>query len=575
MRVFDNMVLWKKLVVVSVLPLLIISMMIGGLSYNRAKQTAQEAGRYSVTDTVNRIDISLTLRVRQIGEAVQALQHSVVLTELADGSSTFPKLCQYLLTPFQEIQGVCMLQGEETVCSIGTMPILQDNDIQQMYGRAASNPNRTLWMWSPSQETEQQILVYGGKENGDGEQEGLLILNLNARILGKTAFLKQKITDHQIGFLVDGAGNVIFADSSMPADLLPSVMEQYKAGKRMFEVSLDQKDYFCYAQCNGLTGWITFVTIATEELFPGGDTLRNYMMVLVAALVLAAVLLLMYLSRKITKPLRELNEGMKQVYGGNFDVRLDNVRTDEVGELTDTFNYMVNEIQVLVNQVYREQLSQKSAEMEALQAQINPHFLYNSLDSINWMLIDRNEMDISNVVVALGKLMQYSMDTSVSMVPLREEYRNVRDYMVVQHNRLEDQLEYELNLEPGLEEVSVPKLILQPLVENAIKHGVLKSNRPCLVTVWTRQKRDHIRITVRDNGAGMDSETLEACRRGLQGTEKSQKSIGLPNVARRLQLHFGGKCTFSVESAPDQGTEISLLIPLWEKGEQTVEADHH
>lgn len=564
MRRFDNMVLWKKLVVVSVLPLLLISVLIGGMSYNRAGRAAREAGRYSVTDTVNRIDISLTLRVRQINETIQALRRSIGSAAEAD----YAAMCQALLNPFQEVRGLCALHGGRRIGITGQLPELAPDEVRRMYERAAQNPGRTLWM--QSSETPQQILVYSGSED-----EGLLVLVIDASALGKAAFLKQKITDRQIGVLVDGADRIIFADSSMPEGLLSGVMEQYHGGRRMFEVSLNRREYFCYAQYNGLTGWITLVTIDAEELFPGAAALRNYIVVLVTASVLAALVVLLYLSRKITRPLRELNEGMKQVYGGDFDVRLDNDRTDEVGELADTFNYMVNEIQILVNEVYREQLAQKNAEMEALQAQINPHFLYNSLDSINWMLIDRGELDISRVVVALGKLMQYSMDTSVSMVPLREEYRNVRDYMVVQHNRLEEQLEYALNLEPGLEEVCVPKLILQPLVENAIKHGVLKSNRPCLVTVWTRRRQDHIRITVRDNGAGMDPQTLRACRCGLQGTEKNQKTIGLPNVARRLHLHFGGACTVSVESQPGQGTEIALVIPYAQKGEWNVEADHH
>ena len=253
---------------------------------------------------------------------------------------------------------------------------------------------------------------------------------------------------------------------------------------------------------------------------------------------------------------------MKQVQSSDFQIHLDNKRTDEIGELTDSFNYMVDHIRTLVNRVYREQLAQKTAEMEALQAQINPHFLYNSLDSINWMLIDRDQMDISNVVVALGKLMQYSMNNRISLVPLLEEYRNAKDYLIIQRNRLEDQLDYELELEEGLEEFCVPKLILQPLIENAIKYGVLESKHRCKVHVNTYRVKDHICIDVIDNGAGMTEEQLKVCRQLLSGNSDGYKNIGIRNVARRLQLHFDEQCEFTVSSTVGQGTTISLQLPI-------------
>ena len=130
----------------------------------------------------------------------------------------------------------------------------------------------------------------------------------------------------------------------------------------------------------------------------------------------------------IVKPLDQLKDGMRRAQDHDFKLRLENDRTDEIGALTDSFNCMLDRINTLVNQVYQQELAQKNAEIEALQAQINPHFLYNTLDSVNWMLIARGEMDISAVVVALGKLMQYSMDTARAMVSLEEEYRNAVSY---------------------------------------------------------------------------------------------------------------------------------------------------
>ena len=191
------------------------------------------------------------------------------------------------------------------------------------------------------------------------------------------------------------------------------------------------------------------------------------------------------------------------------------------------------------------------------------------------MLIDRGELDISNVVVALGKLMQYSMDSRKSLVPLREEYRNAKDYLIIQRNRLEDQLDYELDLDEGLEEFCVPKLILQPLIENAIKHGVLESLHRCRVVVKTCRVGDRICITISDNGAGMTEEKLETYRQLLNGTSKEQENIGIRNVARRLQLHFEEQCEFTVTSTVGQGTTISLQLPIITNRGDSCENYHH
>lgn len=576
MRFFNNMVFWKKLMIVSVVPLLIISIVIGTLSYHRASLAAQESSKNNISDAVNRIDITLTLRTRQMDKAMQTIANTITLSQTDEqiDSDELLQLCENMAEPFQEVKSISVFRGESLLCCTEEDVEPDREMVSGMYAQVESFPQKTIWsgvskyvFLEHQQSSGSAILVYRGLRDDSGETVGMIVLELDANSTGSTILLKQKIIDDQISFLVDEKKALIYCDTVFPEGLVQKAMDQYRSGRRMFAFTLDGEDYFCCAQYNGMVGWITFTAISWDALFPGADSLRNYIIMLVAVCVLIASVLLLILSRLITKPLAKLSEGMKQVQSSNFEVRLENDRSDEIGELTDSFNFMVGQIRTLINRVYREQLAQKSAEMEALQAQINPHFLYNSLDSINWMLIERGEMEISSVVVALGKLMQYSMDTRKSLVPLREEYRNARDYLVVQHNRLEDQLDYQLELEPGLEEFHIPKLILQPLIENAIKHGVLESMHRCLVTVRTCRQGDQICITVSDSGAGMNEERLQAYRQLLSGKQEAQNNIGIRNVARRLQLHFNEQCEFHVESTPGDGTSVSLLLPVIEKGE--------
>lgn len=572
MRFLNHIVFWKKLVMISLIPLLIISIVIGVLSYNRASLAAQDSSKNNISDAINRIDITITLRTRQLDNTAAIIANSLQPYDAAAVERSAGELaafCNKMREPFQEITSLSVLLGDE--CVYSTLGALTPDSavVERLYELAAQHPEKAVWSEIKGRLFQEYrspegltILMARGLKNADGGITGLLVMEINANSFGSIILNKQKINENQINFLVDSGRNVVYCENTLPEGFVDEAMKQYQQGRRVFTFQFGGDTYFCCSQYNGMVGWITFICMEWDALFPGSDTLRSYIALLVGVCVVVASVLLMILSQMITRPLQTLNGAMKQVQNANFEIHLENDRSDEIGELTDSFNYMVDQIRTLVNRVYREQLAQKNAEMEALQAQINPHFLYNTLDSINWMLIDRGEMDISNVVVALGKLMQYSMDSRTSLVPLREEYRNAKDYLIIQRNRLEDQLDYELELEEGLEEFRVPKLILQPLIENAIKHGVLESMHRCKVVVKTCLTDNRICISVSDNGAGMTEEKLEACRRLLSGSAAESDSIGTRNVARRLQLHFDEQCRFYVTSKAGEGTTISLQLPI-------------
>lgn len=569
---FKNMVFWKKLVLVSVTPLLIISIMIGYLSYDRANTVVRESTKKSLADALNRIDISLSVRVRQLEKTTQVLASGISgaleTVQVGAEEERLVALCRGLVEPFGEVSAAAIVLGEGRVYASEEKLTTDPTMLPALCAAAAMQPEKTQWsgqtrsIFLERQKGALPMQVFRAICGADGEILGTLILEVDRRQVANAVLMDQEVIPRQRSFLVGRDRKIIYSDGMVTGELAKTAMEQYQSGRRRFNVSADGKDYFCCAQYNAMTGWVSFSAVEEEMLFSESGSLRRYVGILVLCCAAVAVLLQMALSRMITLPLLRLKEGMHQVQESNFEVQLENDRRDEIGELTDSFNYMVDQIRTLINRVYREQLAQKNAEIESLQAQINPHFLYNALDSVNWMLIERGEMEISSIVVAMGKLMQYSMNTDVSMVTLREEYDNARNYLMVQKNRLEDQLEYELELDAAYENFHVPKLILQPLVENSIKHGVVGSAHPCTVRVRTVCSDEHICITVSDNGTGMDEEKLARYRRLLDGTEEERRGIGIRNVARRLQLHFEGACEFSVESTVDTGTALCLRIPI-------------
>ena len=579
MHFFKNLSFWKKLLIMGAVPIALLGVVIGVLSYQKADSVVRQSEKRVLSDTINRIDVSLNSKVRQINSLMQTVVGSeevAALTRLSEssgpelvGTAELSMLCQNLFGPFSEISDVNILIGDQAVYSSrAESAAISPATLEQLYARASEFPSKAIWsdlttgLYAPESETTNGLLIYAGLPNSVGETIGLVVVEINPRTFGSAILTKQKILGYQTTFITDRQGAIIYGDNAVRDDWRSLIRARYKAGERKSVIELGDSMYYVCSQYNGLTGWVTFTMIPDNKLFPEAGLLKQYTVMLVTISIVLASIFLLILALAITKPLARLKNGMKQVQDKNFDLQLENDRRDEIGELTDTFNYMVNRIHILVNQVYQEKIAQKTAEIEALQAQINPHFLYNTLDTINWMLIGRDEMEVSAIVVALGKLMQYSMDTATSKVSLLEECRNVKDYLLIQKFRLEDRLEFTLNLDPTLESFKVPKLILQPLIENAIDHGIHNSGRAGILRINAIRAGSRAYITVSDNGRGMTPDELYQFKRLLRNDSIGYKNIGVRNVARRLQLHFNDRCEFLVDNTLGGGLSITIVLPL-------------
>lgn len=579
MHFFKNLSFWKKLLIMGAVPIALLGVVIGVLSYQKADSVVRQSEKRVLSDTINRIDVSLNSKVRQINSLMQTVVGSeevAALTRLSEssglelvGTAELSMLCQNLFGPFSEISDVNILIGDQVVYSSRTeSAAISPDTLKQLYARADEFPSKAIWsdlttgLYAPESETASSLLIYAGLPDSAGETIGLVVVEIDPRTFGSAILTKQKILGYQTTFITDRQGAIIYGDNAVRDDWRGLIRARYKAGERKSVIELGDSMYYVCSQYNGLTGWVTFTMIPDNKLFPEAGLLKQYTVALVTISIVLASIFLLILALAITKPLARLKTGMKQVQDKNFELQLENDRRDEIGELTDSFNYMVNRIHILVNQVYQEKIAQKTAEIEALQAQINPHFLYNTLDTINWMLIDRDEMEVSAIVVALGKLMQYSMDTATSKVSLLEECRNVKDYLLIQKFRLEDRLEFTLNLDPTLESFKIPKLILQPLIENAIDHGIHNSGRAGILRINAIRAGSRAYITVSDNGRGMTPDELYQFKRLLSNDSIGYKNIGVRNVARRLQLHFNDRCEFLVDNTLGGGLSITIVLPL-------------
>lgn len=275
-----------------------------------------------------------------------------------------------------------------------------------------------------------------------------------------------------------------------------------------------------------------------------------------------------FLYGNIIKPVNHLIDKMNMFEKGQFDIQTEGQRDDEFGYLYSAFNTMTKNISTLVNDVYIKELARKDAEISALQEQINPHFLYNTLESINWRAQLAGETDIALMIQALSKLMDGSINrNNEKFITINQEVDYMEQYMYLVRMRYADSLTFILEIGPSVGEYLVPKLIIQPLLENAVKHGI-EAVGEGTISLKAYEKDENVYIEVKDDGIGMSQEMLNRIRdmidlekRNINLQKGKRQSIGFQNVARRIQLIYGEKAVILVESEKNKGTCITLILP--------------
>lgn len=556
---------------------------IGIFSYSHSERIVVENKKREMADTVNRIDININTKVRYmmdiIDDSATGTLVSAALSSWRDGngdSAAMAYLEEYYLSlprSLAAVYNIIILDENGVVYSYEEMDGKKtDQSLALSYEQLAkTHQDKTVWaglsypLLYDSQE-ERVLMIPVVRAIMDGDQLiGTMVVELETDSLSNLLLGNQGIFQHQYTFIVDRGGEIICTDKKIDNSWLGEIDSRFERGIRKFELEWNGNNYYVCGQYNGVTGWKTYSVIAKSDIFPQSELLRKSIMFLVMACMLGVGVVTALISYYLTKPIDRLSAAMKQVQKGDFEIRVPNKRRDEIGKLTDSFNFMIGKMSSLVKQVYQEKIAQTNAELGALQAQINPHFLYNTLDSINWMLIDKGEDEISDIIISLGGLMRYCIDQEDPFVPMDQEFQYILAYFKIQKNRLEERLSYEIFLPDRLKQMEVPRLILQPLVENAITHGIELCQKDGVVRIEAWEDEEHLFIAVEDNGPGMAAEQICMLEQQADQEKEGYTGIGLRNVDRRIRLHYGEQYHLKIESIQGKGTRVTVKIPknIW------------
>ncbi|WP_123039929.1 cache domain-containing sensor histidine kinase [Cohnella candidum] len=326
--------------------------------------------------------------------------------------------------------------------------------------------------------------------------------------------------------------------------------------------------------------WYLVKLTPDSHLYSAADGIARINVWVAAGFLTVAVAATLLVSLLFTKPLLRLIGYVNQIERGNLNVDIDIRSQDEIGVLARRFRSMMQTINNLILKEYRLELANKTNQLKALQAQVNPHFLYNSLQSVGTVALQHKDQQIYSLITSLGKMMRYSMNTDESVVTLDKELDYLSAYLDLQKQRFDASLEVELDVDPAARTLQVPKMILQPLAENFFKHGFVPAEgQPAWLSVACRLDADRLLIRIEDNGKGMEPEALEALNRSIEAGESPGAGpdgggIGLANVISRLRLHFHEDASMKLSAREPNGLEIRLEIPL-DKEETAHESSDH
>lgn len=333
---------------------------------------------------------------------------------------------------------------------------------------------------------------------------------------------------------------------------------------------MDGENYRCFSSQSEVTGMIVHQIIAEKDLYGDAGQLVGFTALLSLAAVSVAIAFAVMMAYRIAKPIDVLAGKMVLVENGEFNTRMENISNDELGRLSSGFNQMVERIEQLVNDNYEMGLRKNEADMIALVRQIDPHFLYNTLEMINMMALENRQFEISDTVSSLGRMLRYTVSNRRSHIALREELQFTRAYLQILKLRQGDHLDAQIDCPEFLEGCMVPKLILQPLVENAFIHGLQSGGG--IIRINIKREHDDLVLRVSDNGVGMTGSELERLFETIKNPPESNTpevygtkthGLALGNIYRRLLLEYGSDSGFHLESTPHEGTVVEVRLPYY------------
>lgn len=423
------------------------------------------------------------------------------------------------------------------------------------------NENSYSWVISLSRAVE---VTDEGKAT-----QALLLINLNYRYF-EEIFSNVNLGNGGYVYLTNDRGDIIWhpkqneiysgrfnEDNKYAATLKDGITVENLSGKNL---TLNVRTI-------GYTGWKLVGVTPSAALGVDGIKFRFFVLFVADLFLFLLAMINAFISDKISNPIKSLDGSVREIESGNLNVEIVPSGSYEVEHLGKSIKNMLGRIKVLMSDLVAEHNAKRKSEFDTLQSQINPHFLYNTLDIIVWMIENENSDKAVNIVTALAKFFRISLSKGKNIITVKDEVEHVRNYLMIQNMRFKNRFEYSIDVDEEVLSYSSLKLMLQPLVENAIYHGMEFMDGDGEIDVKVFKEDDSLYFTITDNGLGMSEDMVETLLSKDFVPSKKGSGIGVKNVNERIKLYFGSEYGLKVESEPDEGTKITIHLPAVVYGE--------
>ncbi|OCT10498.1 histidine kinase [Paenibacillus pectinilyticus] len=563
-------------ILITVTVMLIVSLVL----YNKFAKTAEESAALNTQQVIEQVQFNLEQYIKGMSDTFEVVDAKIAKSRGIPSDKLLEQLDTIASTRADIVSIHLFTADGGLVTGVPTTEMRKNTRLleQSWFKSALDNPNHLTFSLPHIQNLfkDPYKWVVSMSKGVKIEQNGnlvdaVILVDINFKTLDdlfRTVSLGKK---GYVYIIDDSAGSIVYHPQQqlIYIGLKYENVEQalkFSYGKYM-DVSEGESRLNVVRTVNNI-GWKIIGVSYLDEVVTTRKEISTFMIWLLVIVLFFILLISSFMSARISQPIKRLKKSMEMVEKGHFDTYIHVRGADEVEQLSRRFNLMVSRVRELMDQSLLEQEIKRKNELEVLQSQINPHFLYNTLNSVVRMVGNGKKDEVVTTITSLSKFFRISLSKGKNIITIGEEIEHIRNYLIIQKMRYKDKFEYEIQVADDVLSYKTLKLILQPFVENALYHGIEYMVDEGLIELSVTMDKGKILFQIRDNGVGMSEETLKSI---LSGQVKSEKGsgVGLRNVHERIQLYFGMDYGVHIDSELEEGTVVTITIPalLDEEGE--------
>lgn len=555
-------------ITITVIVVLLVSIML----FDRFSKAAEENTFLGLGQTIEQVNANLELYVSGMEDVFDVVEEKINMASDVSNKQLGEQLDTILNTRDDLVSMALFTEEGDLVRNMPEIPMRQNTKLtEQLWFEKAVRKQGTLQYTPPHIQNlfkwQYRWVVSMSKtilyQDDARLKKGVLVIDINFRTIDQ---LSQRVSLGKKGYvyIIDSIGTIVYHPqqqliyAGLKYENMESVLN-YTYGSYLDYVEGEQR--IITIQTVVPTGWKIVGVAYADEFLTTTKELSDFIIRVLMLVIVVVLIVNIYISAKISQPLRKLEKSVKMVEKGDFQTNVYVSGAYEVEQLSKRFNLMLRRIRELMDQIIQEQEAKRKSDLDVLQSQINPHFLYNTLNSVTRLAEMGKSEEVVTTITSLSRFFRISLSKGSHIITVQEELEHIRHYLIIQTIRFKNKFEYEIVSDEGVNDYLTLKLILQPLVENAIHHGIENSPDKGFIGIYVKSEGDNLVFRIKDNGVGMSAEAVEKIFSNVMRNGPGS-GVGVRNVQERISLYYGKYYGLHFESEQEEGTTVTITIPI-------------